>query len=423
MNIETDKKWIVYMHVFPNNKKYIGITCQDPQKRWGHNGNGYKNSKQYAISNAIVKYGWDNIKHIILFEDLSFDKANRVEMILISLFKTNINKYGKSFGYNLTDGGDGNTGRTMSNKSKQRLRFINRGKKLSDDVKQKISSSLKKKLSNEDTRREMSERAKKLWNNDEYKNKQINRLKQQWLDPEYSEKTIKGIREFSNSNEYKLKIGKISKQKWENEERRKAASLRLKERWKNKEYRDKMINSLGERNKNPEFKKKMEEIYNSEERMQKLSEAAKKRTGNKASFFGRKHTDESKEKMSNSHKELYLGEEYYKKSVERLSSKERLDYMSEVMKEKWNTEEYRDKMQKIFSSDEHKRKLSESHKNKNTKKVNQYDQNGQLIKTWNSITEASESLSIKIAGISNCCNGLRRTAGGYIWEHYDKKVK
>ena len=60
----------VYMHIFPNNKVYIGVTKQKPEYRW-RNGTKY-NDNQY-MKNAIQKYGWGNIKHIILFEDLTDD--------------------------------------------------------------------------------------------------------------------------------------------------------------------------------------------------------------------------------------------------------------------------------------------------------------------------------------------------------------
>lgn len=95
--------YIVYMHIFPNNKVYIGITCQKPEYRW-RNGNGYKPKKPNTsrIYNAIQKYGWDNIKHIILFKDLTLHEANQKESELIKLYdSTNKNK-----GYNIAYGGD-----------------------------------------------------------------------------------------------------------------------------------------------------------------------------------------------------------------------------------------------------------------------------------------------------------------------------
>ena len=54
--------YTVYKHTFPNNKVYIGITSQSVSRRW-RNGEGYRN-KQQLIYRAILKYGWDNIKHI-----------------------------------------------------------------------------------------------------------------------------------------------------------------------------------------------------------------------------------------------------------------------------------------------------------------------------------------------------------------------
>ena len=32
--INKDKLYVVYEHISPSNKKYIGITCQIPEHRW-----------------------------------------------------------------------------------------------------------------------------------------------------------------------------------------------------------------------------------------------------------------------------------------------------------------------------------------------------------------------------------------------------
>ncbi len=89
----------VYMHITPNNKYYIGITRQYPvEKRW-KNGLGYKSQYFYR---AIQKYGWDNIKHIIVANKLTCDEAKQMEQQLIVKHKSNFREYG----YNLTSGGD-----------------------------------------------------------------------------------------------------------------------------------------------------------------------------------------------------------------------------------------------------------------------------------------------------------------------------
>lgn len=94
-----DENYKVYVHIFPNDKLYIGQTKQVPKLRYGKNGNGYK--KCEVIWNAIQKYGWDNIKHVILFEGLSHEVANIIETELIKKYHTNDNRYG----YNVADGG------------------------------------------------------------------------------------------------------------------------------------------------------------------------------------------------------------------------------------------------------------------------------------------------------------------------------
>ena len=59
--------WTVYMHKFPNEKVYIGITSQTAENRW-QNGKGYKTQK--LMWKAIQKYGWENIEHNILHDNL-----------------------------------------------------------------------------------------------------------------------------------------------------------------------------------------------------------------------------------------------------------------------------------------------------------------------------------------------------------------
>lgn len=101
-----ENNYVVYMHIFPNNKKYIGITKLSLNERWGNKGNGYKN--QRVIWRAIQKYGWDNIKHIIIKKGLSRKDACHMEMELIRQYNTNCYRGGN--GYNATNGGDGMLG-------------------------------------------------------------------------------------------------------------------------------------------------------------------------------------------------------------------------------------------------------------------------------------------------------------------------
>ena len=91
-----NKNYCVYEHIFPNDKKYIGISY-DPEKRWG-NGKGYK--KQPKIARAINKYGWENVTHNIIIDGISKEQAETLEKYLIAELKT-IDR-----GYNTSTGGN-----------------------------------------------------------------------------------------------------------------------------------------------------------------------------------------------------------------------------------------------------------------------------------------------------------------------------
>lgn len=93
-----------------------------PEKRW-KNGKGYKNN--ILFYRAIKKYGWNNIQHIILFENLTKKEVCQKEIELISFYKSNNAKYG----YNITNGG--NTVETFT-----------------EEIKEKISQNTKKAMQN-----------------------------------------------------------------------------------------------------------------------------------------------------------------------------------------------------------------------------------------------------------------------------------
>ncbi len=57
------------------------------------------------------------------------------------------------------------------------------------------------------------------------------------------------------------------------------------------------------------------------------------------------------------------------------------------------------------------------------RKVNMIDpETNKAIKTFNSVSEASDATGISRGSISNACTGIRKTAGGYIWRYIDGKT-
>lgn len=137
--------WKVYKHTTPSGKVYIGITCKTLVQRW-KNGKAYKGCPKF--NSSIKKYGWDNIIHECLYDNLSETEAKSHEMALIVKYK----KLGISL--NLTDGGDGNR-RSVSEKTKTKIstslkKFYEThqgtfaGKHISDEAKAKIREKVTK---------------------------------------------------------------------------------------------------------------------------------------------------------------------------------------------------------------------------------------------------------------------------------------
>lgn len=57
-----------------------------------------------------------------------------------------------------------------------------------------------------------------------------------------------------------------------------------------------------------------------------------------------------------------------------------------------------------------------------SKKICQFDLNGNLVKVWRGLRTAERHLNIANQSISLCCLGKRKTAGGYKWRFYNEKV-
>lgn len=93
----------IYCHIFPNGKRYFGQTKRALDDRFGKDGNCYKDSP--LLWNAIQKYGWDNVKHVLVKDGLTQEEANIYEQAYIKNYKT----YDDKYGYNLALGGRGHS--------------------------------------------------------------------------------------------------------------------------------------------------------------------------------------------------------------------------------------------------------------------------------------------------------------------------
>lgn len=128
-----------------NGKIYIGIS-----KKRSINNTSYLGSGK-ALKKAIVKYGRENFLKEILIEDDSF-KYPDIQKLEIEFIKT-MNSTNPKIGYNISQGGDGNSGEANGMY----------GKNHKDSTRRKISKSRLLKLNEDPLYGKKSLEAKKRW--------------------------------------------------------------------------------------------------------------------------------------------------------------------------------------------------------------------------------------------------------------------
>lgn len=122
-----------------NSKIYVGKSAErfiksssrfEEHVRVAQRGKVKGNINFSLIHAAIAKYGEDNFKFEILeyFDDeiIVLEK----EKFWIEHYKSDVNRFGNEFGYNLTAGGDGVSGRKVSPETKLKISKSLSGKKL-----------------------------------------------------------------------------------------------------------------------------------------------------------------------------------------------------------------------------------------------------------------------------------------------------
>lgn len=153
------ESYCVYVHTFPNGKKYVGQSKEPAENRW-RNGNGYKN--QPLLNNAILKYGWENVKHDLVCSGVSQEVAWSKEIEFIKTLNTNALDSGD--GYNMSGGGEsGSRGYKHTAEHKQRISGLISGtrngfygKKHTEETRSKISAANKGKVMSKESRQKMS---------------------------------------------------------------------------------------------------------------------------------------------------------------------------------------------------------------------------------------------------------------------------
>lgn len=143
-----EKRYVIYVHTIPKeytgtgyDKRYVGMTSKKYEARWEH-GFGYRSNK--AFFDDICACGWDNVKHDILYQNLTFDEACEKEKEVIALY----NSTDPERGYNKALGGLGPLGIKMPEEEKERRSKVYSGegnpffgKKHTEETRKKMSEN------------------------------------------------------------------------------------------------------------------------------------------------------------------------------------------------------------------------------------------------------------------------------------------
>lgn len=203
--------YTVYMHITPSNKRYIGITSKENLKeRYGCNGGNYRGQ---IFGRAVKKYGWNNIQHIVIAQNLTKEDAKSLEIELIAKYNTINPKYG----YNKSIGGD---------------MPVILGRHHTDAAKQKIGKSNSLKRRSKETRDKISKSVKELWKDKKYREKQENKVVTDIARKHMSE-SHKGKYHTSEQKE-KIRLSNIGKHNFDEASRSKIADTVRKQHQKEK---------------------------------------------------------------------------------------------------------------------------------------------------------------------------------------------
>ena len=140
-----DNNTCLYLHIKPESKEvfYVGI---------GSSKRPYKKSGRSRWWNRVVnKYSYEVI---ILADDLSWKDACEKEIYLIDYYGRR--DLGKGTLVNMTDGGEGAKGRTLSEETRAKIGAFHKGKIVSKETRAKLSAAHTGKKHTEETRAKLS---------------------------------------------------------------------------------------------------------------------------------------------------------------------------------------------------------------------------------------------------------------------------
>lgn len=154
-----------------------------------------------------------------------------------------------------------------------------------------------------------------------------------------------------------------------------------------------------------ETKKKISAIrkkcWENEEYRKNQIESHKWQTGANHPFYGRKHSDATKEKIKQSHIGLQVSE----------NTKQKLSMANSGSGNPFYGKSHSDKSKQKIST------ANSGANNGRAKRVIQYDTQGNFIRIWEYARQASRELNINYSSIIACCVDRQKSAGGFAWKY------
>ena len=159
-NANEFKIGVIYMYTSPSGKKYVGQTVREKQRKYDHK---MKTSKVKTVFGAAIrKYGFENLEYKVLIKFKLTNNLEKLKRVLdkleeryIKMYKTNE----RSFGYNLTKGGDGTIGYKHTEEECARRKQVALEKMEDPEWKEQILDNLSKGYGHpisEETKQKMS---------------------------------------------------------------------------------------------------------------------------------------------------------------------------------------------------------------------------------------------------------------------------
>jgi len=191
-----------------NNKFYTyAYLREDGTPYYIGKGKGYR---AYNKGKGEVRLPVDKDRIIFLKKNITEEEAFKHETYLIAVLGRK--DLGTGILRNKTNGGDGNSGKIVSEETKKKLSDFNTGKVVSETTREKISKTLKGRKHSPET----LERLRNITQSEEYRKQASERVKKRYENVEERIKTSNAMKDRVFSEEHKEKLKKAALLRWEN---------------------------------------------------------------------------------------------------------------------------------------------------------------------------------------------------------------